>query len=152
MTQKIRAWIRISQIKDLGLLKIHQLIKRLGEPDNFVGKGLDHLHSLDYINDKVKREIARNRDPENWKQICQLMERFEIRFVSILDEEYPQDLKHIFNPPLFLFYRGNLFPEVKERALAIVGTRKPDNYGIIMTRKITERLVASGFTIVSGLA
>lgn len=28
--------------------------------------------------------------------------------VSILDDEYPLELKHCYNPPVLLFYQGNL--------------------------------------------
>ncbi|MBW6515834.1 MAG: DNA-processing protein DprA [Candidatus Cloacimonetes bacterium] len=152
MTAKIKSWIRLVQIKDLGLIKTHQMLKALGEPENFIGKGLEPLEPLDFVSHPIKKQIAADKDPENWSQICKLIERYKINFVTILDKDFPEPLINIFNPPLFLFYRGNLPILGEERALAVVGTRKPDNYGIIMTRKITEQLVAAGFTIVSGLA
>ena len=37
---------------------------------------------------------------------------------------YPDDLKEIYDPPLLLFYRGEL-PPSGEHALAVVGTRHP---------------------------
>ena len=152
MTQRVKAWIKLAQIKDLGLVKSQQLIRTLGDPERFVGKGPESLAGLDFLGHTIKSEIAAGSDPENWSEICRLMEKHQISFVSILDDDYPEPLKNIFNPPLFLFYRGEISSLGSERSLGIVGTRKPDNYGLMMTRKITEHLVATGFTIVSGLA
>jgi DNA processing protein len=161
VTQRIKAWIRLSQTRDIGLLKIRQLLKTFGEPENFVGKRFEQLKDAAGLSDEVKNKLTADTDPENWSGICKWMEQHKIEFTSILDADYPELLKNIFNPPLFLFYRGKLVPSEtgerdkhppKERCLAIVGTRKPDNYGIMMTQRITEGLVASGFTIVSGLA
>ncbi len=152
MTQSIKAWIRLAQMKDIGLVKTRQLIETLGEPESFIGKGMERLKKVEGLSHSIKKKLAEKSDPDNWSNICKLMERYEIGFISILDDEFPEPLKNIFNPPLFLFYRGKIEQPEEERALAIVGTRKPDSYGIMMTRRITDRLVTSGFTIVSGLA
>lgn len=152
MTESIKAWIRLSEIKDIGPIKTRQLLDAFGEPVNFIGKGLDILRRIDSLIQATKKEIAKKQEPKNWSGICKLMEAYDIRFVSLREEEYPEPLKNIFNPPLFLFYRGTLKQPEGKRSLAIVGTRKPDNYGIMMTRRITEQLTANGFTIVSGLA
>jgi|SRR5690554_4918390 len=152
MTRRIRAWIRLAEIKDLGLQRSYQLLKVLGEPEGFVGRGQEPLLPVDFLSPAVKSDLAKDKDPVNWLQIGKLMERYKISFVTILDREYPEPLKNIFNPPLFLFYRGNLQQPEGERSLAVVGTRKPDNYGLMMTRKLTSQLVSYGFTIVSGLA
>ncbi len=152
MTRRIRAWIRLAEVKDLGLQRSYQLLKVLGDPEGFIGRGREPLLAIDFLSARIKEELAADKDPANWSEICKLMERYSIRFVTILDDEYPEPLKNIFNPPLFLFYRGNLQQPAGERTLAVVGTRKPDNYGLMMTRKLTGQLVSYGFTVVSGLA
>lgn len=152
MGTRIKAWIRLAQTKDIGLVKVRQLLTVLGEPQNFIGRGLAPLERFDNLTKRIKKDLADERDPDNWEQILKLMNRFEIKFVSILDDDFPESLKHIFNPPLYLFYRGKLRQSPEVKSIAIVGTRKPDNYGIMMTKKITEQLVSLDFTIVSGLA
>lgn len=80
---------------------------------------------------------------------CQeLFERFPS--FSILDEVYPQNLKQIYNPPVLLFYQGDL-NLLREERLALVGSRKASKAGIAAVNKIVGEL-DNRFVIVSGLA
>jgi DNA processing protein len=74
-----------------------------------------------------------------------------MRFVTVLDAEYPVNLRTIHNRPPFLFVRGELLPD-DERSVAVVGTRQPSALGLESARKVSAGLVAAGFTVVSGLA
>ncbi len=152
MNNKIKAWIKLSRVKNLGTAKMLQLVKALGEPEGFVGKGSEHFSDITFLKTDQKRELAKDEDPQDWPKICRLIEKNEIKFTAYTDPDYPDRLTEIYDPPLFLFYRGTLSSPQDEKAIAVVGTRKPDNYGIMMTRKITSDLVSAGFTIVSGLA
>jgi DNA processing protein len=72
-------------------------------------------------------------------------------FITVLDDDYPVNLRSIHNRPPFLFVRGSLRTE-DERSIAVVGTRRPSTAGLENARKVTAGLVAAGYTIVSGLA
>jgi DNA processing protein len=74
-----------------------------------------------------------------------------IKWITAEDKDYPKLLLEIPNPPLVLFVKGNILPE-DEKALAVIGTRKPTAYGQEVTQKLVADLVAYGFTIISGLA
>ena len=152
MDARLKAWIRLNEAKDLGLIKANSLIRALGDPESFVGKGIEPLVDCDNISHDTKLELAKEQDPENWSNICSLMEKHSIKYTTIIDDDYPAALKNTFNPPLVLYYRGSLPTDDGRKLIAIVGTRKPDNYGIMMTQKITSELVNAGFGIVSGLA
>lgn len=80
----------------------------------------------------------------------ELLERENIRAIFFGESKYPKLLKEISSPPIILFVRGNL--EAKENTLAIVGTRRPTNYGIDVALNIAEKLARAGVVIVSGLA
>ena len=67
------------------------------------------------------------------------------------DAEYPRRLKETPDPPPVLYLRGVLLPE-DEPAVAVVGTRRPTDYGNRVTADLCQGLVSSGVTIVSGLA
>jgi DNA processing protein len=74
-----------------------------------------------------------------------------MRFVTVLDPEYPVNLRTIYNRPPFLFVRGELAP-ADERAVAVVGTRQPSAAGLESAREVAAGLVDAGVTVVSGLA
>jgi DNA processing protein len=74
-----------------------------------------------------------------------------MRLLTVLDEEYPPNLRSIYNRPPFLFVRGSLTPD-DARSVAVVGTRKPTSQGVQDAAAMASALGAAGYTIVSGLA
>lgn len=71
--------------------------------------------------------------------------------VALVDPEYPALLKEIIDPPLALFYRGDL-SLLRQPLVAIVGSRRASPYGINAARELAQRLVSAEVGIVSGLA
>ncbi|HEY3999241.1 MAG TPA: DNA-processing protein DprA, partial [Candidatus Xenobia bacterium] len=67
------------------------------------------------------------------------------------DESYPPNLRTIDNRPPFVFIQGALTP-ADQRAVAIVGTRRPSPQGLARTRRLAHELAQHGITVVSGLA
>lgn len=70
-----------------------------------------------------------------------------IRFISMLDEEYPQALLELPQPPLGLYVWGDLGSQARA---AVVGSRKPVPYALRLTRDLVRRWVAEGYSIMSG--
>lgn len=71
--------------------------------------------------------------------------------VSVLDPEYPENLRIVHDRPPAIFVRGRPRPE-DARSLAVIGTREPTSEGILAARALAGHLVDTGFTVVSGLA
>lgn len=70
--------------------------------------------------------------------------------ISILDDEYPIELKNCYNPPVLLFYQGNV-ELLKRLKMAVVGARTASQTGTKSVQKIVSEL-GNQFVIVSGLA
>jgi DNA processing protein len=75
----------------------------------------------------------------------------DVSLTTVLDDDYPSNLRVIFNLPPFLFYRGELRPD-DARSVAVVGTRRASSAGVERARSIATELVAHGVTVLSGLA
>ena len=75
-----------------------------------------------------------------------------LRLTTVLDEDYPLNLRTIFNAPPFVFYRGNLDADTDARSVAVVGTRRASAQGLERARKMAKLLVESHVTVLSGLA
>jgi len=67
-----------------------------------------------------------------------------------LDKEYPLELKNIYNPPVLLFYQGDLDLLARPK-LAVVGSRNASQMGVAAVKKIIQDL-SKQFVIISGLA
>ena len=73
-------------------------------------------------------------------------------FITIKDDVYPECLKEISNPPLKLYYKGNLDLLKEERLIAVVGTRNPSSYGKLCCEYMVKKMSCANITIVSGFA
>ena len=77
-----------------------------------------------------------------------------IHIVTQESPDYPQSLLAISDPPICLYLKGNktLFDHAKKLFFAVVGTRRPTEYGRQTANKLSGELAQNGFTIVSGMA
>lgn len=73
------------------------------------------------------------------------------RLVTVLDEDYPANLRLIPNLPPFLFVRGEIRDD-DARSVAVVGTRHASAAGLRRAQRMSTLLVERGVTVVSGLA
>ncbi len=77
--------------------------------------------------------------------------RGEFAILHWFDPGYPELLRHIYDPPLVLFLRGD--PALLGGdCLAVVGARRASDYGVAVAQEFASRLAAAGLVIVSGLA
>lgn len=76
--------------------------------------------------------------------------RIPTAYITVLDEEYPEQLRALRYPPWVLFYQGNL-SLLKRKSITVIGSRILSAYGKKMTQEIVRRL-CTGNVIVSGLA
>ena len=78
------------------------------------------------------------------------LEEFNVGIVP--EVELTRDLGSYASEYCPLFYRGNLEVLFSLPRVAVVGTRKPSELGIVRTRKLVRELSALNIVIVSGLA
>lgn len=119
-------------------------------------KNYDEIFKLDrnilsrYIGIEDCNRVYQSLNIDLEKEIEKL-KKMGISLLSIEDENYPVELKNISQPPLFLYYRGNI-DLLKSKKIAVVGTRKPTTYGKVSCEKFVKELVENKITTVSGLA
>jgi DNA processing protein len=73
------------------------------------------------------------------------------RLVTLLDPDYPENLRAVHDRPPLLFLQGRIEPRDR-RSVAVIGSRRASPAGLARAKAIAEDLVASGYTIASGLA
>ena len=74
----------------------------------------------------------------------------QISTINSQSHHYPDLLREISSPPSPLFIKGKLPTDVA--TVAIVGSRKPTEYGLQVTYQLAYELARAGVVIVSGLA
>ncbi|MEU5958271.1 DNA-processing protein DprA [Streptomyces sp. NPDC047525] len=78
-------------------------------------------------------------------------DKADARLVTVLDKDYPANLRVIGNLPPFLFCRGEL-DQRDARSIAIVGTRQASEDGLRRAARMSRELVDHDVVIASGLA
>ncbi|MBN1637776.1 MAG: DNA-processing protein DprA [Ignavibacteriales bacterium] len=104
-----------------------------------IAQRIQHVsNKTELVRTEVEREIEK-------------LQKINGRYFTYWDEEYPEILKNVYYPPLILYALGKN-SEKDKYSIAIVGTRKPTNYGKKEAERFSSYLASQGITIVSGLA
>ena len=77
-------------------------------------------------------------------------EQDNVQIITFNNPNYPYILKEISTPPLCLYCKGDV-TLLNSFCFAVVGTRKPTDYGVVVTKQYCKELTKT-MTIVSGLA
>ncbi|MDK2584724.1 DNA-processing protein DprA [Romboutsia sedimentorum] len=79
-------------------------------------------------------------------------QKLNIKYIDILNNNFPNKLKSIENPPTMLFYKGNYDSLKNDSSIAIVGSRKADLDGLKGAYKLGAIFGIQNYSVVSGLA
>ena len=140
----------------IGPAKIRNLLAEFKNLSNILSASSSELIDADGISRELASRIRkisteRNIVEKYLAKELKTLEKLGGKIITVWDEEYPQILKKIYDPPLVLYLLGE-FNENDKYSIAVVGTRNPTNYGKVQAEKIVRDLVDQNITIVSGLA
>lgn len=116
----------------------------------------DRQHNELLLLPKFIRQSTMRHKPLFWEKFKQLdvkvLRQEFLRFpsFSILDKCYPDYLREIHNPPVLLFYQGDINLLAMEK-MAFVGSRVCSKQGITSIQKVIKEL-GNQFVVISGLA
>ena len=145
------AYIALNMMEGLGPIKVRDLVDSLGSPQMVFEVDGDALQRVRGIGEKLRGSILEQREQVDPQSEIDQAKSLGIRMVTPLDDEYPDVLKAIHDPPLALYVRGGFQP-ADGHALGMVGSRKATHYGLNVADRMAYQLAQTGFTIVSGLA
>jgi|Deesub1362B_J571_1020462.scaffolds.fasta_scaffold00087_42 DNA processing protein len=146
-----RYLVALSLIREIGPKTQKRLLKRFKAAEAVFSSSRDDLLSVEGVGPTRAEAIQSFKD---WKRVDKILEdaeKGEIEIISINDEEYPVPLRDMEDAPIIIYKRGSL-REDDRFAIAVVGSRRPTEYGLRVTDIIAGELAEAGFTIVSGLA
>jgi DNA processing protein len=150
--KRLKQWLKLKSAPDIGLQAAARLLQTFGNLATWTQEHLQAAFQQRYIIKTAYDYLSSEEDPPGWPDICKYCEDKDIRYTTVLDNDYPELLKNIFSAPLVLYYRGSLTNALQKWNLGVVGTRKPSEYGRFMTAEIVEPLARAGVGIISGLA
>jgi DNA processing protein len=109
---------------------------------------LESILAGDYPAEKVKAIMTSIRSAEVG-QILYEIEKAGAQFLTPEHEHWPQGVNQLINPPIGLIVAGDSTSLITT-SLAIVGSRKPTNYGAQVASEFARAFSDLGWTIISG--
>ncbi|MBQ7408857.1 MAG: DNA-protecting protein DprA [Clostridia bacterium] len=121
----------------------------------------DENNCISYLTDNLGEGVARiikqalfDRDNlKNYQNhvLKQLRDR-KIVAITCFSDNYPEQLKHVPSAPLVLYAKGNTDLLFNKHRVAIVGSRKTQNFVLKVTEEIAYDLSSAGCAVISGSA
>ncbi|RSU08129.1 DNA protecting protein DprA [Vagococcus entomophilus] len=140
-------------MKQIPSLSNVQLLKMLQYLENYHCKQVSFLELCDALQLRTKmKEVLIT----SYEKILKNEKKWQLnyqneKFITLLDEAYPSCLAEIYNPPVLLFYRGDI-QLLSKSSLALIGSRAATSSGRKVIERLVPGLVRAGIPIVSGLA
>lgn len=149
--------LTLLQLQGVGNKTIFKIAQQVKQPLTSIEELCDFWKTL---KGKKLESISKNDIIEAYDNAKKLIERSaeaSIGFISYYDTTYPDILRETINekekpdPPLILWYRGNL-SVLEMPGIAIIGTREVTQEGVLGGTFLSGEFAKRGFNIVSGLA
>jgi DNA processing protein len=143
------ALVALNLIEHVGPVRVRQLLEHFGEAPAILKASRQQLAQVRGIGEETAEAIA------SWEKTIDLagelkrIQDFGCHILIQSDEEYPELLKQIYDPPIVLYVKGRLGTKDKN-AVAMVGSRMTTPYGQEVARKLGYQLAYVGVTVVSG--
>ncbi|MFZ1976970.1 MAG: DNA-processing protein DprA [Bacteroidota bacterium] len=148
----IHGLLRLLSLPRIGPQKIRSLISFFGSPSGVFRASPQQLLRVPGIYEEHAHNIFHRTDDEQFADAqLQLTVKQGIHIVSLWDNDYPELLSKIYDPPVLLFIKGSML-ESDQKSIAVVGTRHPSPYGRSTAERFSRDLVQHGICVVSGLA
>ncbi len=145
-------WIAFSAIEQLDSTFVQKLYNYFGDIETAYGASLSDLKQIEGLSVRKAENFIEKRKNINPDKAFEEVEKRGVNFVTFDDKNYPYMLSQIYNPPMTLYYKGDLFSCNLERTVAFVGSRRASFNGKEGVRKIIKDLASTDICIVSGLA
>jgi DNA processing protein len=146
------ALIALLSAEGIGNRRAMELVTLFHTPEAALKAPAGEVASALNVPLQVGRQVVKaGRSVDAAEKKLAAAERCGARVVTFWDEEYPERLKGISDPPTLLYVRGENSP-LYQYAVAVVGTRTPSEQGRRMAVRIARELATTGVTVVSGMA
>jgi len=147
---RLEALVCLNTVLDIGSIRLNKLLQYFDTPENILKAPIGALNSVSGIGEKIASKIKSLTQEDSEREFV-LAKKCGVKIISFEDTAYPENLKHIPDPPIILYVKGEL-KQQDTFCLAIVGSRRASFYGLSSAQGFAFELSLRGFTIVSGMA
>jgi DNA processing protein len=144
--------LTLKEYGKVGPKLFQQLLMTFGHPENLFDKEPEEIASMIGIDLERARPIIESQD--SMAEAAELIGRLndlEISVVGYFDDDYPEPLRRITDPPVAIYVKGDV-NLLKKGGVALVGTTEADQEGIRVAVDLARQICGHDLPVVSGLA
>jgi DNA processing protein len=148
--EKRLAWLALALTPRMGPTRCGRAVRALGAAERLFSASLTELEgaglppeAAQFVFDGRARTTAIDEAAKTAEQGAD--------YLTPDDEDYPDGLLEIYDPPTILWMRGNR-KLLNKPGIGVVGTRHPSPYGSGMAEMLSRELARRGMVILSGMA
>ena len=145
-------WTAFSSIEQLDSTFVQRLYNYFGDIETAWNATLSDLKQIEGLSVRKTENYISKKKGVNPDETLDFVLSKGINILTYDDEKYPFMLRQISNPPMTLFYKGDLFSCNLDKTVAFVGSRRASSHGRDDLKKILSGLANTDICIVSGLA
>jgi DNA processing protein len=136
----------------VGPRRLKSLTHSFPDLSDVFGDSEESLSALEDWTAASAKKVLSLKTPQ--ARVDQELEKIQNQKISVVidgDADFPQVFADLYDPPFVLWRAGDYLPE-DEKAIAVIGCRKPSIYGKQAALKLGEDIARAGYTVISGLA
>ena len=119
-------------------------------PRQFSEASSETLSTVEGIGPVIIKAIQEAKQSDWAEKELESAHKLGVSLIHLEHPEYPELLKHIYDPPSLLYLQGTLPTQTK--TIGIVGTRDASQHALYFTKQLATDLVKANVTVASGLA
>ena len=126
MEEEIKYWVCLNLVFAEHLKELNSIVGNFPTVKDIFKARQSQIIALGVEKERAKALLSSRMLDKACREIEQLRKR-NYNILTIDDENYPENLREIFDPPIVLYYAGDV-KLFKSPAVAIVGARKTTPY------------------------
>jgi DNA processing protein len=142
----------LTEVGGVGPKIFQQMLLRFGPPENFVSATGAELEDIPRVGETGSEKILRSLDRiDHFQNKLDNYSDIGIDVTTYLDNDYPEQLREIDDPPPLIYLKGNR-EALGRDYVALVGTTQATEAGLRLAGELSMNFVLRGYGIASGLA
>ena len=150
MTEK-EALIALNMMPGIGSVTVLRIMEQFGSAASIFDLSEVELASVQGVGSVRAAKLAGELSSLPYKEEIERAEKSSVKFVTLVDDDYPELLRKIADPPPALYVVGDT-KVLNKTGCAIIGTRHASVYGRETARRFGYQVASAGYSVVSGFA
>ena len=128
-----------------------QLLQHFQDPEDIYYADSEAVTHIEGITEEAAAALQ-DKDLTAAEEILEACDRAKLHILTYRDAAYPSGLKNIPDPPVVLYYKGQLPDLDALPVIGVVGTRNASAYGLTTAKRMGYQIGKCGGIVVSGMA